>query len=81
MADFEVSYTSQKVPEQAKKKYFVVLVDCGRFSYIKDKIFIDYNEATKSKESRGLGVLDSYVVGCSSLEEAQKMFTKYKKWS
>lgn len=37
----------------AKKRYFVVFVECGISTYVKEKIFTDYDEVTTSEESSG----------------------------
>lgn len=73
-------YLPQTVPPQASKQFFIVFVECGMFTYVKDKIFTDYNEATKSKESCGMGVSDSFVSGYSTEKDAEIELAQYKKW-
>lgn len=80
MKDFEVSYTAQQLPPMVKKRYFVVFVECGMSTYVKEKIFTDYDEATTSKESSGGGVSNSFVSGFDSKQEAQERIKRYKKW-
>lgn len=73
-------YLAQTVPPMAKKKYFVVFVECGMSTYVKDKIFTDYDEATTSKESSDGGVSNSFVSGFDSEQEAQERIKNYRKW-
>ena len=49
-------------------------------TYVKDKIFTDYDEATTSKESSGGGVSNSFVSGFDFEQEAQERIKRYKKW-
>lgn len=81
MKDFEVEYIPQSISPISKQKYFIVFVESGRSTYLKDKIFTSYTEAIEAKESSGRGVLDSFVRGCSSIKEAQSWLNRYEKWS